>query len=61
MSRYEALVVDFGGVMTTSLENAMAAFAAANGIEIQHLVRAALSAYMGAEDDLVTGFGRASC
>ena len=56
MSRYEALVVDFGGVMTTSLENAMAAFAAANGIEIQHLVRAALSAYMGAEDDLVTGF-----
>jgi len=62
MSRYEALIVDFGGVMTTSLENAMAAFAMANGIEIQHLVRAALSAYMGAEDDLVTGFetGRVS-
>ena len=56
MSRYEALVIDFGGVMTTSLENAMAAFAIANGIEMQHLVRAALSAYMGAEDDLVTGF-----
>ena len=56
MSRYEALIVDFGGVMTTSLENAMAAFAMANGIEIQHLVRAALSAYMGNEDDLVTDF-----
>lgn len=56
MSRYEALVIDFGGVMTTSLENAMAAFATAHGIEMQHLVRAALSAYMGAEDDLVTGF-----
>lgn len=56
MSRYEALVVDFGGVMTTSLEAAMAAFAMANGIKIQHLVRAALSAYMGADDDLVTGF-----
>lgn len=56
MSRYEALVVDFGGVMTTSLENAMAAFAMANGIEMQHLVRAALSAYMGDDDDLVTGF-----
>jgi putative hydrolase of the HAD superfamily len=56
MSTYEALVVDFGGVMTTSLENAMASFAASNGIEMQHLVRAALSAYMGAEDDLVTGF-----
>ena len=56
MSRYEALVIDFGGVMTTSLENAMTAFATAHGIEMQHLVRAALSAYMGAEDDLVTGF-----
>jgi len=56
VSRYEALVVDFGGVMTTSLENAMAAFAMANGIEMQHLVRAALSAYMGDDDDLVTGF-----
>ena len=56
MSRYEALVLDFGGVMTTSLEDAMAAFALSNGIEMQHLVRAALSAYMGAEDDLVTDF-----
>jgi len=56
MSRYEALVLDFGGVMTTSLEEAMAAFALSNGIEMQHLVRAALSAYMGAEDVLVTDF-----
>ena len=56
MSRYHALVIDFGGVMTTSLENAMAAFAIAKGIEMQHLVRAALSAYMGAEDELVTDF-----
>ena len=56
MSRYEALVIDFGGVMTTSLQNAMAAFALSHGIELQHLVRAALSAYMGAEDDLVTDF-----
>ena len=56
MSKYEALVVDFGGVMTTSLEDAMAAFASSRGIEPQHLVRAALSAYMGGEDDLVTGF-----
>jgi putative hydrolase of the HAD superfamily len=56
VSKYEALVVDFGGVMTTSLENAMAAFAMKNGIEMQHLVRAALGAYTGAEDDLVTDF-----
>ena len=56
MSRYEALVIDFGGVMTTSLQNAMAAFAMSKGIELQDLVRAALSAYMGDEDDLVTDF-----
>ena len=56
MSRYKALVIDFGGVMTTSLQIAMAAFAKANGIEMQHLVRAALSAYMGGEDDLVVDF-----
>jgi len=56
MSGYEALVIDFGGVMTTSLQNAMAAFAMSKGIELQDLVRAALSAYMGDEDDLVTDF-----
>jgi putative hydrolase of the HAD superfamily len=56
MSRYEALVIDFGGVMTTSLQNAMAAFAMSKGIELQDLVRAALSAYMGNEDDLVIDF-----
>ena len=37
MSRYEALVIDFGGVMTTSLENAMAAFAIANAVSYTHL------------------------
>ncbi|MGH2749879.1 MAG: HAD family hydrolase [Actinomycetota bacterium] len=56
MSSYRALVVDFGGVLTSSLEDAMAAFAIAHGIEMQHLVRAALSAYMGSEDALVTDF-----
>ena len=56
MSKYKALVIDFGGVMTTSLQNAMAAFAMSKGIELQDLVRAALSAYMGNEDDLVTDF-----
>lgn len=56
MSSYKALIVDFGGVLTGPLENAMAAFAVAHGIEMQHLVRAALSAYMGSEDALVTDF-----
>jgi epoxide hydrolase-like predicted phosphatase len=52
----EALVLDFGGVLTSSLNDAMQAFADAHGIEMQHLVRAALSAYMGEDDALVTDF-----
>jgi putative hydrolase of the HAD superfamily len=53
---YEALVIDFGGVLTTSLRTSMEAFCEANGMEMQHLVRAALGAYMGSEDELVTDF-----
>lgn len=56
MSRYEALVVDFGGVLTTPLQAAMVAFAEEMGIELQHLARAALGGYMGSEDSLVFGF-----
>jgi epoxide hydrolase-like predicted phosphatase len=52
----KALVLDFGGVLTSSLNDAMQAFADAHGIEMQHLVRAALSAYMGEDDALVTDF-----
>lgn len=53
---YRALVVDFGGVLTTPLNEAMQAFADTHGIEVQHLARAALHAYTGGDDDLVTGF-----
>jgi epoxide hydrolase-like predicted phosphatase len=56
LSKYEALVIDFGGVMTTSLEDAMAAFAMSHGIEMQELMRVAFRAYTGAEDELVTDF-----
>jgi epoxide hydrolase-like predicted phosphatase len=56
VDRYEALIVDFGGVLTTSLDKSMAVFAEALGIEFQDLVRAALRAYSGFEDDLVKGF-----
>jgi putative hydrolase of the HAD superfamily len=56
MTRYKALVVDFGGVLTSSLNESMQRFAQSHGIEVQHLVRAALSAYMGGEDALVTDF-----
>jgi putative hydrolase of the HAD superfamily len=54
--RYKALVVDFGGVLTSPLQDAMAAFAAEQGIDFQDLVRAALGAYTGDSDSLVTDF-----
>ncbi|MDQ3952478.1 MAG: HAD family phosphatase [Actinomycetota bacterium] len=56
MSHYQALVVDFGGVLTTSLQTAMLEFAQEAGIDLQHLARAALGGYMGSEDSLVFGF-----
>ena len=56
MSAYRALVVDFGGVLTTPLQEAMFRFAEGAGIELQHLARAALGGYMGSDDSLVFGF-----
>lgn len=53
---YEALIVDYGGVLTTPLQEAMIRFSSELGIELQDLVRAALIAYSGGEDDLVTRF-----
>lgn len=53
---YEALVVDFGGVLTTPLQESLASFADELGIELQDLVRLALAAYMGEEDNLVVQF-----
>jgi putative hydrolase of the HAD superfamily len=55
-SRFEALVVDFGGVLTTPMQAAMVAFADDLGIELQDLIRAALALYSGQEDPLVHGF-----
>jgi len=51
-----ALVVDFGGVLTTPLHNAMEAFSAGVGIELQDLVRISLRAYTGHPDPLVVDF-----
>lgn len=56
MKKYDALIVDFGGVLTTPLQEAMLRFAEDAGIELQHLARAALGGYMGSEDSLVFGF-----
>jgi putative hydrolase of the HAD superfamily len=53
---FDALIVDFGGVLTTPLNDAMAVFAEEHGIELQDLVRAALRAYTGLEDNLVPAF-----
>ena len=55
-SPFDALVVDFGGVLTTPLQAAMLRFAEDMGIELQHLARAALGGYMGGEDSLVFDF-----
>jgi epoxide hydrolase-like predicted phosphatase len=55
-SRFRALIVDFGGVLTTPLQDAMAGYAESLGIELQDLVRVALRAYTGEDDNLVTGF-----
>ena len=52
----EALVVDFGGVLTTPLQDSFELFAEEQGVELQDLVRVALTAYAGGRDDLVTGF-----
>ena len=54
--RYEALIVDFGGVLTTPLQDSFVMFAEALGIELQDLVRVALKAYAGDSDPLVVGF-----
>jgi putative hydrolase of the HAD superfamily len=53
---YQALILDFGGVLTTPLYESMATFAEAVGIELQDLARAALGVYAGADDDLVVDF-----
>jgi epoxide hydrolase-like predicted phosphatase len=56
MSKFKALIVDFGGVLTTPLQDSMIAFAESIGIEVQDLARVALRAYAGSEDTLVTSF-----
>jgi epoxide hydrolase-like predicted phosphatase len=56
VSRFEALIVDFGGVLTKPLQQAMARFSDELGIEMSDLVRAALGAYVGQRDDLVVEF-----
>ena len=55
-SRFDALVVDYGGVLTTSIQDSMQVFADEEGIELQDLARVALKAYIEGDDELVTAF-----
>lgn len=57
VTAYRSLIVDFGGVLTTPLQDAMARFADEHGIDLQDLVRVALAAYTeGGGDHLVAQF-----
>lgn len=56
MSDHKALVVDFGGVLTTPLQESFVLFADSLGIELQDLVRVALKAYTGDTNPLVVAF-----
>ena len=54
--QYDALIVDYGGVLTTPLQESMIRFAEETGIELQDLVRAALGAYADVDDELIVAF-----
>ena len=56
MPRFDALIVDYGGVLTTSIQDSMQIFANEEGLELQDLARVALRAYVEGDDDLVTPF-----
>ncbi|MQB01611.1 MAG: HAD-IA family hydrolase [Actinobacteria bacterium] len=56
MRNIRALVVDYGGVLTTPLQDAMVAFVTDIGLELQDFIRIALAPYAGGEDSLITDF-----
>jgi putative hydrolase of the HAD superfamily len=53
---FDALIVDFGGVLTNPLQEGFEAFAGSLGIELQDLVRVILPIYTGMSDDTVERF-----
>lgn len=56
-SRFDALVVDYGGVLTTSIVDSMQVFANEEGIEMDALARVAMGAYSETDgEDLVSQF-----
>lgn len=55
-NRFQALIVDFGGVLTNPLQESLEAFATSLDIELQDLVRVMLPIYTGQDDPMVEGF-----
>ena len=53
---FDAVILDFGGVLTTPLQDAMESFAKTMDLELSDVVRLMLKAYAGEEDTLVTDF-----
>lgn len=53
---FEAVIFDFGGVLTTPLQESFARFAEEIEVDLGDLVRIMLRAYAGGEDSLVTDF-----
>ena len=54
---FDALIVDYGGVLTTSIVDSMQVFANEEGIEMDALARVAMNAYIeGDNEDLVSQF-----
>jgi putative hydrolase of the HAD superfamily len=53
---FDALIVDFGGVLTNPLQETFEAFALSLDIELQDLVRVLLPLYAGGSDDMVERF-----
>jgi putative hydrolase of the HAD superfamily len=56
LSSYSALIVDFGGVLTTPIQDSMEAFSNELGIDFDDFLRVALRAYVEGDDDLVYDF-----
>ena len=53
---FDAVVVDFGGVLTNPVQESLEAFATSLHIELQDVVRVMLPLYGGRSDDLVERF-----
>jgi putative hydrolase of the HAD superfamily len=56
LPEFDAVALDFAGVMTSPLYEAMGKFSAESGIDLQDLLRACLGPYAGLDDPLIVDF-----